>query len=67
MQNDTQETARLLAAADMTTAELSALSATPLTAALGGGQASGHSEAALRSTVEQQGVLISDYRTEVSG
>ena len=62
----TQETARLLAAADTTTAQLSALSATPLAAGLGGGQGSGHGEAALRSTVEQQGELISEYRTEVT-
>ncbi len=61
----TQETARLLAAADTTTAQLSALSATPLAAGLGR-QGSGHGEAALRSTVERQGELISDYRMEVS-
>ena len=61
-----QETARLLAAADTTTAQLSALSGTPLAAGLGG-QGSGHGEAALRSTVERQGALISDYRMEVSG
>ncbi len=61
----TQETARLLAAADTTTAQLSALSATPLAVGLGG-QGSGHGEAALRSTVERQGELISDYRMEVT-
>ena len=62
----TQETARLLAAADTTTAQLSALSVAPLAAGLGSWGA-GHGEAALRSTVAQQGALISDYRMEVSG
>jgi hypothetical protein len=55
-----QETARLLAAADTTTAQLSALSAAPLPLGHDGGAA------ALRSTVEEQGTLIRDYKTEVS-
>ena len=56
-----QETARLLAAADTTTAQLSALSAAPLPVVYDDG-----ATAALRSTVEEPGTLISDYRTEVS-
>ena len=55
-----QDTARLLAAADTTTAQLSALSVVSLPM-----NQDGQATAALRSTVEMQGAMISDYKTEV--